>query len=122
MRVDVRYWPRAAIRARGAMIDRGSEFLGGQPVRHTALTQLVGAYEQLEEELETRRFALWDELAKAEPELASEILQLFSTREAAARWVTSSTKPKCSPMRHAAEGRAAEVLVRVRRTAHGFGA
>lgn len=90
-------------------------------MHHTALAQLVEAYEQSEDELEARRFAIWDELAKAEPELASEILQLFSTREAAARWVTSSTKSNDSPMRDAAEGRAAEVLVRVRRTAHGFG-
>ncbi len=91
-------------------------------MRHTALAQLVEAYEQSEEEHESRRYAIWDELAKAEPELASEILQLFSTREAAARWVTSSTKSKDSPMRHAAEGRAAEVLAKVRRTAHGFAA
>lgn len=91
-------------------------------MRHTALAGLVEAYERAEEELEARRFAIWDELAKAEPELASAILQLFSTREAAARWVTSSRKSKDSPMRRAAEGRAAEVLVRVQRTAHGFGA
>ena len=91
-------------------------------MRHTALARLVEGYERSEEELEARRFAIWDELAKAEPQLASEILQLFSTREAAARWVTSSTKSQDSPMRHAAEGRAAEVLVRVHRTAHGLGA
>lgn len=104
------------------MIDRDSEFPEAQPVRHTALARLVEAYERSEEELEARRFAIWDELAKAEPELASEIIQLFSTREAAARWVTSSTKSKDSPMRHAAEGRAGDVLIRVRRTTHGFGA
>lgn len=91
-------------------------------MRHTALVGLVEAYERSEEELECRRFAIWDELAKVEPELASELLQLFSTREAAARWVTSSTLSKDPPMRHVAEGRAAEVMATVQRTAHGFGA
>lgn len=89
---------------------------------HTELALLVEAYERSEEELEAGRLAIWDELAKAEPELASGVLQLFSTREAAARWITSSTKSRDSPMRHVVEGRAAEILLKVRRTAHGFAA
>lgn len=87
-----------------------------------ALAGLVEAYEQSELEQKSRRSAIWDELAKAEPELASEILQLFSTPEAAAGWITSSMMSKDTPMRQIVEGRAAEVLETVRRVAHGSAA
>ena len=65
-----------------------------------------------------------DELLKAhpaEPDLAAEILQLFSTVEAASRWATSrSGDLDESPADRVADGRAAEVLSLVRKTAHGF--
>ena len=90
-------------------------------MHHAELSRLVSAFERSEKELEASHLIIWGELVKAEPELASEILQLFSTIHAAARWATSSLKePGGSPARHAAEGRAAEIMAKVRSAAHGF--
>jgi predicted kinase len=88
---------------------------------HAELLRLVEAHERADMELKAGRIAVWDALVKAEPELASETLQLFSTIEAAAHWVTSSLN-ECngSPARRAAEGRAAEIISMVRKTTHGF--
>jgi hypothetical protein len=85
------------------------------------LLRLVEEHERAEKRLEASGVAVWDVLVKVEPELASEILQLFSTVDAAARWVVSSPKESAgSPARCVAEGRAGEILSKVRKTAHGF--
>lgn len=86
------------------------------------LAQMVKVYEQLENELIKHRFAVWEELARVEPDLASEVLQLFATRDAAARWASSSGGDQPSPAKRVGEGDAAEVLAMVRRAAHGFSA
>ncbi len=66
--------------------------------------------------------AVWEALARKEPALAAEIMQLVSTVEAAAAWVTSGLDEfDGSPAHQVAEGRSAEVLARVRKAAHGFG-
>ena len=105
----------------------GLESLGVAHLRdpvmsHAELLHLVEAYERAEIEFGTRGgLAVWVEVVDAEPELASEILQLFATDDAAARWVAgSSDETGCSPARHIAEGRAAHVLSIVRSAAHGF--
>jgi hypothetical protein len=65
--------------------------------------------------------SVWEALSKADPELAAEILHLFSTVEAAANWVTSDLdEANGSPAYQVAEGRSAEVLSRLRKAAHGF--
>lgn len=88
---------------------------------HMELLHQVEAHELAEKKLGDGRLAVWAALVNAEPDLASEILQLFSTDDAAARWVTSSSKEaNCSPARQIAEGHAADILSRVRSAAHGF--
>lgn len=90
---------------------------------HAELLQLVEAHDRAANEIEANRLAVWAGLVKAEPELASEILKLFSTEHAAAKWVTGASKDTMSsPARHVAEGRAAYVISRLRSAAHGFGA
>ena len=87
---------------------------------HSGLLGAIRAHERAVTDVEASGIAVWTELAKAEPELAVEILQLFSTVEAAARWVTSPSDRRDSPAQYVAEGRAAEVLSMVRKAAHGF--
>jgi hypothetical protein len=89
---------------------------------HAELLHLVEAYERAAIEFGARSgLAVWAEVVDAEPQLASEILQLFATDDAAARWVTgSSDETGCSPARHIADGRSAQVLSIVRSAAHGF--
>lgn len=85
------------------------------------LIDAVKAHERLQREIEASSIIVWNSLAKTEPELAAEILKLFSTVEAAANWLTSrSRNHDGSPAQHVAEGRAAEVLSKVRQTVHGF--
>lgn len=60
-------------------------------------------------------------LSRADPELAAEILQVFSDVEAAADWATSELDDfEGSPAQQAAEGRTPEVLARLRKAVHGF--
>lgn len=88
---------------------------------HAELRGALRAHERAVREAEASGITVWIALAKAEPELAVEILQLFSTVEAAARWATcSSDELDVSPAQHVAEGRAAEILSRIRKAAHGF--
>jgi hypothetical protein len=90
-------------------------------MERSELISTVRAHERLAREVEASGIVVWTALAKAEPELAAEILQLFSTVEAAARWVTShSDDLDGSPAQYVADGRATEVLSRVRKTGHGF--
>lgn len=87
------------------------------------LLQLVEAHDRSANEREVSGLADWAAVVSTEPELASEILQLFATDAAAAKWVSSSSNETgCSPARHIAEGRSAYVLSKVRSAAHGFGA
>ena len=86
----------------------------------TELTEAVWAHRGLAGASQESGIAVWTALAKAEPELAAEILQLFSTVEAAARWATNSDDPAGSPAQQVAEGRAPDVLAKVRRAIHGF--
>jgi hypothetical protein len=88
---------------------------------HPELQQLVEAHEQMEMELRASSLVVWAALVKAEPELTTDILRLFSTTDAAARWATSSfAELGSSPARQAAEGRAVTVMSTVRKTDHGF--
>lgn len=90
---------------------------------HAELLQFVDAHTRAANEREACGLAVWAAVVKAEPELASEILQLFATDDAAAKWVNGkSHETGCSPARDIAEGRAAYVLSKVRSAAHGFGA
>ncbi len=53
--------------------------------------------------------------------MAAEIIQLFSTIEAAADWATSDLDDfDGSPAYQVAEGNSAEVLALVRKASHGF--
>jgi hypothetical protein len=85
------------------------------------LLLLIEAHDKVEQELEASSLSVWAALSDVEPELAHEVLQLFSTVNAAAGWVSTPFEGNGkSPAREAAEGRVAEVFERVRRAAHGF--
>lgn len=88
---------------------------------HPQLRRLVEDHELAERELQASAMAVWAALAEAEPELAKDILRLFGTADAAARWANRSSRELGgSPARHAAEGRAATIMSAVRMTEHGF--
>lgn len=90
---------------------------------NSKLLGALGAHERAVREAEVSGIAVWTALAKNNPELAAEILQLFSTIEAATHWATASSGDLGdSPARLVAEGRAAEILTKVRKTAQGFAA
>lgn len=88
---------------------------------HSELRVLVDAYERAETIAETSSLAVWRALEKSEPDLATEILQLFSTVEEAADWATRSNSGlDASPARLIAQGRENAVAEIVRKAAHGF--
>lgn len=88
---------------------------------NSKLKAALHAHEQAKRELSSRALAVWEALSEADPELAAEILQLFSTVEAAAEWAASDPDDSDgSPAYQVAKGRSAEVLSRVRNAAHGF--
>jgi len=90
-------------------------------MNHPNLLRLLEAHERAERELQVSSLAVWAALVDAEPELAADILRLFSTVEAASRWAASSFRALGgSPARLAAEGRAAEIVSRLHKTDHGF--
>lgn len=90
-------------------------------MEHPQLLRLVEAHEQAERQVLDSGLAVWRELVQAEPELAAEILQLFGTQDASARWAAASFRELGgSPAREAAEGRARIVMSRVHATNHGF--
>jgi hypothetical protein len=85
------------------------------------LLLLIEAHEKVEQELKASSLTVWAGLSEIEPELAREVLHLFSTVNAAAGWVSTPVGGNgMSPAREAAEGRVAEVFERVRRAAYGF--
>lgn len=87
------------------------------------LKNALKAHDQAKKEVRSGALAVWEALSRADPELAAEILQLFSTVEAAANWATSDQDDfDGSPAHQVAEGRATEVLSRVRKAGHGFAA
>ena len=90
-------------------------------LNYTELKDALRAHDQAMRDVESRAIAVWTALAKAEPELAAEILHLFPTAEASANWATTPSEDlHGSPAQHVAEGRAADILSRVRKTAHGL--
>lgn len=88
---------------------------------HSELKIALKVHDQAKRDLRLRALAVWEALSKADADLAAEILQLFSTVEAAADWATSDLHGfDGSPAYQVAEGKSAEVLSRVRRAAYGF--
>lgn len=61
-------------------------------LNHSDLMGALSAHERAVTEVEASGIAVWTALAKEYPELSAEILQLFSTAEAAARWATVHRK------------------------------
>lgn len=85
------------------------------------LKNALKALDQAKRDVRSEALAVWDALTRADPKLAEEIIQLFSTVEAAAAWATSDLDDfDGSPAYQVAEGKSAEVLARVRKAAHGF--
>ena len=90
-------------------------------MNNSELKHTLKAHDQAKRKVISEALAVWEALSRADPELAAEIIQLFSTVEAAAAWVTSDLDDfDGSPAHQVAEGRSAEVLARVRKAAHGF--
>jgi hypothetical protein len=87
---------------------------------NSELKRALMAHDQAKTDVRSEALAVWEALSRADPELASEIIQLFSTVEAAAAWATSDLDDFAgSPAYQVAEGKSAEVLSRVRKAAHG---
>ena len=87
------------------------------------LKNALKVHDQAKKDVRSGALAVWEALSREDPELAAEILQLFSTVEAAANWATSDLDDiDGSPAYQVAEGRSAEVLSRVRKAGHGFAA
>lgn len=85
------------------------------------LKNALKAHDQAIRNVSLAALAVWESLSRADPELAAEMIQLFSTVEAAAAWATSDLDDlDGSPAYQVAEGKSAEVLTRVRRAAQGF--
>lgn len=87
----------------------------------TKLLSIVEEHERTERVFAGSCLAVWTAVSEAEPELAAELLLLFSTVPAAALWITSLLPDVgASPARLVAQGRAEDVLSRIRQTMHGF--
>ena len=85
------------------------------------LKHALNAHDEAKRIARLEALAVWQALSRADPELATEIISLFSTVEAAAAWATSDLDHiDGSPAHQVAEGKSAEVLARVRKAAHGF--
>jgi hypothetical protein len=77
------------------------------------------AHDKAKRNVRSEALAVWKALSKADPELAAEIMQLFSDVETAAAWATSDLDNfDGSPAHQVAEGRTAEVLARLRKAVH----
>lgn len=88
---------------------------------NSELKNALRAHDQAKMDVRLEALAVWEALSRADPELAAEIIQVFSTVEAAAAWATSDLDNfDGSPAYQVAEGKSAEVLSRVRKAAHGF--
>lgn len=85
------------------------------------LKHALRAHEQAIRNVKSEALAVWEALSRADPELATEIVQFCSDVEAAADWATSDLDDfNGSPAHQIAEGRTAEVLARLRKAVHGF--
>ena len=85
------------------------------------LKHALKAHDQAKKKVRSEALAVWEALSRADPELAAEIIQLFSSVEAAAAWSTSDLDEfDGSPAYQVAEGKSAEVQARVRKAANGF--
>lgn len=88
---------------------------------NSELINALKAHERAKGDVRSEALAVWEALSRADPELAAEIIQLFSTVEAAAAWATSDLDDFArSPAYQVAEGKSADELSRVRKAAHGF--
>lgn len=92
-------------------------------MRHESLMAQVQQYELANNALDAQRRRVWNVIETVEPGLAGELLQLFSTPDAASLWLLkdSGANQPC-PAKAIAEGGAAEVRERVLRTLHGSAA
>ncbi|MBB1059266.1 hypothetical protein [Marilutibacter spongiae] len=92
-------------------------------MRHGSLLTLVELYEVANNALVAQRRRVWNAIEAVEPGLAEELLQLFSTSDAASLWLlkASGANQPC-PAKAIAEGSAAELRERVLRTLHGSAA
>lgn len=89
--------------------------------RDSVLAPLLDAHESLEAALRAHGRAVFAALAKQEPELCAEVLQLFGSVDLAAQWVvTAPPLLEGSPARLVIQGDRAEAVARLRRIAHGF--
>ena len=91
------------------------------PLDNSELIHALKAHDQAKRNVRSEALAVWEALSRASPELAAEIIQMFSTVEAAAAWATSDLDDfDGSPAYQVADGKSEEVLARVRKAAHGF--
>lgn len=92
-------------------------------MHHESLMALVEQYEVVNNALDAQRRRVWNAIEAVEPGLAEELLQFFSTSDAASLWLlkASGANQPC-PAQAIAEGGAAEVRERVLRTLHGSAA
>lgn len=85
------------------------------------LKDALNALYQAKTIVRAKELEVWTALSSTNPELAAEILQLFSTVDAAAAWATSDLHDcYASPEGQVAEGRSADVLTWIRKAAQGF--
>ena len=92
-------------------------------MHHESLMALVEQYEVVNNALDAQRRRVWNAIEAVEPELAEELLRLFSTPEAVSIWLLQASRgSQPCPAKAIAEGGGAEVLERVLRTLHGSAA
>lgn len=87
----------------------------------TSLLSIIDEHERTERGLAGSCLDIWAAISEAEPELAAELLALFSTTPEAALWITTVLPELgASPARLIAQDRGSEVRSLVRKTLHGF--
>ena len=90
-------------------------------MNNSELAHALRAHEEAARNVRSEALAVWEAFSRVDPGLAAEIVHLFSDIEVAAAWVTSDLDDsEGSPAYLVAEGRAAEVLARLRKAAHGL--
>jgi len=88
---------------------------------NSELRNALKAHERAKRDGRSEALAVWEALSIADPKLAAEIIQLFSTVEAAAAWATSDLDAFAgSPATQVSEGKSEDVISRLRKAAHGF--
>lgn len=86
-----------------------------------ALRRALAAYDRADLTLAQARLDVWEALAQADPGLANELVSLFGDDQAAANWVTrSSRRLGASAAWRIAAGQRDAVIIHARRTAHGM--